>query len=43
MLVMKYLIQVVISEKGDSSSLAAKQEILQILQAALGEKITRQE
>ena len=32
----------VITEKGDSSSLAAKQEILQILQAALGEKITRQ-
>ena len=32
----------VISEKGDSNSLAAQQEILQILQSALGEKITRQ-
>lgn len=32
----------VINEKGDSASLAAQQEILEILQAALGEKITRQ-
>ena len=32
----------VIKEKGDSASLAAQQEILEILQAALGEKITRQ-
>ena len=32
----------VIIEKGDSESLAAQQEILQLLQAALGEKINRQ-
>ena len=32
----------VISEKGDSESLAAQQEILQLLQSALGEKINRQ-
>ncbi len=32
----------VINEKGDSESLAAQQEILQLLQAALGEKINRQ-
>ena len=32
----------VISEKGDGASLAAQQEILQLLQSALGEKINRQ-
>ena len=32
----------VINEKGDSESLAAQQEILQLLQGALGEKINRQ-
>ena len=32
----------VINEKGDSASLAAQQEILQLLQGALGEKINRQ-
>ena len=31
----------VISEKGDGASLAAQQEILQLLQSALGEKINR--
>ncbi len=32
----------VINEKGDGASLAAQQEILQLLQGALGEKINRQ-